>query len=232
MAAVELFSTSLFSDPNLIAYYRAENLNDSIGGFTLTDHNTVAFNAAKFNNGFDFGASNTNKYLSKASNLGLAGNHDVSVSFWIKLQTEIASGTYQFVRHDSTLTASRYFYCGYDYNGGTIRLHFENSGVGTFYTTSLGTSGFHHIVMVRNNTGSNSLIYLDGASVATGSLGTDATGNPDTFGIGADPSSASNFSSAIMDDVAIFNRVLTATEIASIFTGPVAAVRSGDFKFL
>src|ERR1035437_6003654 len=98
MAASELFTSGLFNDASLVSYYRLESTADAKGSNTLTNNNTVAFNAAKFNNGGDQGASNTNKYLSRADALGLNGSNPFSRSYWIKLQTEIASATQTITR--------------------------------------------------------------------------------------------------------------------------------------
>jgi hypothetical protein len=89
MAAAELFTTSLFADASLVAYWRLENTSDSKGSRTLTNNNTVAFNSAKFNNGADGGATNTNKYLSLAADtLGMTYTGAKSFSLWLKLTTE------------------------------------------------------------------------------------------------------------------------------------------------
>src|SRR6478736_10076054 len=91
----ELASTSLINDANLIAYYKAENANDSKGSNTLTNNNTVAFSAAKFNNGFDGGSANTNKSMSIANALSFSGGA-YSITLWVKLNTEITASTYCF----------------------------------------------------------------------------------------------------------------------------------------
>ena len=68
MAAIELYSTPLFTDSSLKAYYRLEDENDSKNSFTLTNTGSVAFNAAKFSNGMDTGTTNGhNKYLRTSS---------------------------------------------------------------------------------------------------------------------------------------------------------------------
>lgn len=216
MAVVELASTSLFSDANLLSYWKLENTSDSKGSNTLTNNNTIAFNAAKFNNGADQGASNSNKYLSVATNLGIAGNGIFTFSFWIKLKSEITSGTWTIASHRSTTGADRYFDVNYEYNGGTQRLYTDAGGNNTNrYAVALGTSIFHHIAAVRNST--NSLLYVDGSLQTTNGLGVGTEGT-NRFGIGATGIGISP-SSAIFDDFAVFSRELTATEISNLYNG-------------
>ena len=89
----QLLNTPLFSDANLVHYYKLENTSDSKGSNTLTNVNSVAFNAAKFGNGADFGASNTTKELYSTVAPEIDGGAGTLI-FWVKLQTEIASGAY------------------------------------------------------------------------------------------------------------------------------------------
>jgi len=218
MAAIELYSTSLFADADLQAYYRLEDVTDSKNDYDLTNTGSVAFNAAKFNNGGDLGASNSSKYLSVASNLGIAGNGDLTISLWLKLQTEIASGIQYFWLWGSTTTDNRYMGLIYDYNGGTRQLKADNGGaqVGAFNAT-LGTSTTHHIVVTKDETGNSIHIWLNGVDSGNGVVGT-AEGGVNKLDLGKN-NGGGGYTSGIFDDVAVFNRVLTDTEIGNLYNG-------------
>lgn len=226
----EIASLSLASDADLISYYRLENVSDSKGSNTLTNNNTVAFNTAKYGLGADFGASNTNKYLSRADNLGIAGNSDLSFSFWYKGQTEIGSGVYTFFVHTSTTTADRYIQLNYEYNGGTLRLALDAAGTSTTFNVALGTSVFNHIVVTRNVAGNAAKVYLNNVEVISSTVGSGAGGS-NAFSMGAS-TVGGNPTSAIFDDFAVFDRVLTPAEVSTIYTDVVATNNAGFFMFL
>lgn len=212
----QLISTSLYVDPNLVSYYRLEDVTDSKGSNTLTNNGSVTFAPAKYVNGADLGATNTTKYLSRATNLGIAGNSDLTIAFWIQLQSEIGSGIYRLITFYSQTTADRYFIVNYEYNGGTPRLSINAAaGSNANYTVSLGTSTFHHIAITRNVSGNLVTLYVDGVSVATGTIGTDTAGD-NQFIIGSLIGGGS-YASAIIDDMGVFNRVLTAIEIGTLY---------------
>ena len=218
----ELYNTSFISSANLIAYYRAENVNDSKGAYTLTNTNSVGFSPAKFNNGFDFGSTNTNKVMIISNNLGITGGA-MSISLWVKLNVEVSAD----------LAFDRYTFCGqndatsdtsqgiwYEYNSGTPRLFFYRikQGVanqGDYYNITMGTSDWYHIVYTYDGTNIrgyvNGVLVL-GATAASGN-GTAATTSTVTIGSNVSYSSASN---SIIDDVAIFNTALSAANIISL----------------
>lgn len=212
----ELNNTALILDANLEAYYRGENVNDSTAGAShLTNVNSVAFNPAKYSNGFDFGATNTTKYLTVASDLGIAGNSDATFSFWVKCQAEIGSGTWLLLKHRSTTGADRGIGISYEYNGGTRRLAVDVSGTSYTYNITLGTTNYYHIVVTRNVAGNSSHLWVNNADVASGTVGSTTYGNNFlTLGASEVPD---NYSSVFMDDVACFKDILTSDEIATLY---------------
>lgn len=221
MAAQELFTTPLFNDANLVAYYRAENVNDSKGANTLTNNNSVAFNAAKFNNGADFGASNSTKFLDIASNLGIAGNGNLSVAFWFKCTGAPGSGEVQTLFHHlSTTTADRYIALKYFNDSGTLKLFIDSSLNTTSFNVDLGTSLFHHLALVRTGATATKL-YLDGVDTGISlAQGTNAGGANHLY-LGNE--ATINYTKGIIDDIAIFSKILTAAEVDSIYAGSKGA---------
>lgn len=217
--AAEFSTLALRNDPSLVGYWKLENTNDELSSHNLTNNNTVAFNAAQFNNGADFGTSNTNKSLNNTTNLGINGTGATAFSFWVKVTTEITSGNYELVHHDSTGGADRYFVIQYEYNGGIRRLVIDaGSGTAT-YNITLGTSNFYHIVANRAASDGAIELFVNGVSVATGTAGTGASGGNNELSIGAHSNGTLSPTSGIIDDLAIFSRVLTPTEVTTIYTG-------------
>lgn len=211
----EMYNYNLFSDASLVSYYRLENLNDSKGSNTLTDHNTVPFNAGKFNNAADFGTANTNKYLS-AGNLGIAGNVNMSISCWVKVRTEPSAATFVFVGHASSSGADRSLQIKYREASGVKYVEVDAGGTGNIsFVKTLGTSNWHHLVVTRNVVSARVALYIDGVLVQVENLGGSGPGGFDAFGIGSS-FEGTNFASAYVEDVAVFSRVLSPVEIAQL----------------
>ena len=220
----ELYTHSLFSDANLVAYYRMESgalTTDSKGANTLTNYNTVADGIGKFGGGADFGASNTDKALRVASDLGIGATTNITASIWVKLNTEISTGEYTFIDKNKAGATGTLIQIYYEYNGGTRRLNFRRLGsanAAVTYNLTLGTSNWYHLVLTWD--GTNMYAYVNGVSVGSAaSSGTfNLTAYADQLAIGT-TNSVDNvrYSSAIIDDVAIFSRALTASEVSQLY---------------
>jgi len=230
MAALELASTPLFTDSNLVAYYKLEDTADSKGSNTLTNNNSVTFTSTKFNNGGNFGTANTNKSLSVASTLGLSSSGSKSIVGWAKMNTELSGadsfGDFISLSHADIDIVWRIGYWR-ESSVNEFVVNRGKNGIGTTgikYSTNLGTSTIHAIGMSWDGTTLTS--YLDGVSVGTETpSGNGNNGFSDEFRIGAD-NAGTNFISANVDDVGVFSRKLTATEFASHFSGDFP---SGNF---
>lgn len=230
MAAIELYSTPLFNDANLVAYYRLESDGtDTKGTQNLTVTGSPSFVAAKFGNGVDLGASNSTKYLNAGNNLGI-GSGNCSISAWVKIDTELSGGAmrYEFASVYDATTQIGYAlgYDDVDASVNKLRFYRKEFGIANYnseYTVSLGTVNWHHLVLTYD--GSNINGYLDGSAVGT-PYATSGNGSGSTalneVNIGTykyDNSGAYWLASAIIDDVAFFNRVLTPTEISNLYNG-------------
>ena len=225
-ATLELFKTPLAADANIKAYYRMEAgalTTDSSGnGKTLTNVNTVADGTGVFRGAADFGAANSSKLLKILETLSYLGGV-YSISFWVKLNAEIGSGNWRLVEITENTTKTSIF-VQYNYNAGTRQLYFDRLKATVVdqaftYNITLGTANWYHIAFVFN--GSNLLTgYVNGASVGSVAItaGSGSGTIADALAIGAN-SGGAVYSSALIDDVACFNRELTAAEILSIYQG-------------
>lgn len=220
----ELSTLDLSGDANLRAYWKLEDVADeTVNNYDLTNNNSATFTAAKFNNGVNFTAANTNKSLTRNSDLGIQGGAH-SVNFWVKNLAEISSGIYFLYCH---MDASTFVQTGvfYEYNSGTPRLNFRRLklNVGTeavVHNLTMGTSDFYMLTYVYNAT--NITAYVNGVQVETpvSASGNGITAAVDKVAIGAgfDGTGAlGSYASSLIDDVAVFNRALTADEVASIY---------------
>ena len=216
---LELFKTPLAADANLKGYWRLEaDGSDSSGnGKTLSASGSPTYGAGVFGNAVTF-PTNT-AVLSIVDDLGVQGGA-CSISFWVKLASDIASSAFNFCQQNDggTVTGN----CvSYEYNAGTRRLYFRRSKwnvahQGPYYNVALGT-GWNHIVYTYD--GTNVRGYLNGALVAgpTAASGNGSGVLTDSFTLtGAADAVAGDVSK---EDVAFFNRALTAAEVLSLYQG-------------
>lgn len=212
------------------AYYRFNTgalTTDSKGSYTLTNNNTVGEAASgKFGYSTDFGSTNTNKSLSKDSTYGITSwGASFSVSLWIKRYSELGSGEQPFFAKEIKATTGGINYISYEYNGGTRRLKFarydETTSEAAYININLGTD-WNHVVYVYN--GTNIIPYANGvAGTPVASDGTSlGTSYQNDLHIGTD--GGGNYWSGYIDDVSVFNRVLTAAEVLSIYKSGAGAL--------
>lgn len=223
MAALELASTPLITDGNLTQYWKLENTSATVGGVTLTNNGTTGFNAAKFNNGADMGATNSSKYLSAANDLGLTGGA-FSIVFWAKVTTApSASQQVLFEAVDAgNHLRTRIMYV--ESAGKTLQFLRTKLGTGDqgpTPTVDLGTAAFKHVAMTYDLTTVRG--YVDGSEVGNAAAsGNGSAGGTDGMTIGASATPDSYFS-GIIDDAAVFTRALSAAEVLGLFNGTLTA---------
>jgi len=216
----------LAPQPNLVALYHLSNTTDYSGNNrTLTNNNSVIFtDYGKFVKAANFGTANTNKSLYVASDLGITGG-SITMSCWVKLNTEIASSLWNFVTQGDASTFVD-FHIRYEFNSGTRRLRFDRTRRGSvttnaFYNITLGTTNWTHIVMTYDGTTIKG--YVNGNFVASATAsGNGVSNTEDNFGIGADTATfvatgGSLFASATIDEVAVFSKALSDREIANYY---------------
>lgn len=225
-SAMEMTKNNLFNYSSFLAYWKLEDTADSKGAFTLTNNGTVTFGSAKFSNGADLGTSNTTKYMSVANDLGITSGA-ISISLWVKLNSEITTGSYAFFDHGDAGVDVRHR-IQYDFNAGARCITFnrqkENSSNDQFtYTVNLGTSDWYNIVYSYDGTTLRG--YVNGVfvgSVACSGNGVSGVDIDYTY-IGATRNNTplvTNYSNAIIDDVAVFNIGLTEGEARMINLNP------------
>jgi len=217
---------------NLVAYYKLDELSgnpvDSSGnGFNLVNNGTTTYTQAMIANGADFGATNTTKSLTITQNLGITGGN-ITMTCWVKMNTEIGSGEQYFMFQESATNRNGYDIT-YSYNGGSRQILFRRlrKGVvqgGYNHSITLGTSNYYHLGLTYSS--STITAYVNGVSVGTASQSGAGTGGTtfDRFAIGASYSdnTISLRASAIIDEVGVWSRALTAAEMLEDFKNGAA----------
>lgn len=199
----ELINLPLFTDANLQGYYRFEgNSNDATANGNNGTDTAMTYGGVygKYGQGASF-----NGTTSKITLAGITITGNLTFAGWVNVA---AYGIVESMIVGGATNCAEFFI---DSNG---KLNLAKAGVTTIGTsnTAVGIGSWHHIAVTYD--GTTATFYYDGKADGTGS-------SVQTFSvavtlIGTD---GSFFHNGSMDDLAVFNRVLTATEINSLFLG-------------
>lgn len=212
---------------NLVAYWKLDessgNAADSHSSNTLTNNNTVTYTSAKLNNGAAFGSPNTNKSLSRTDALGFTTDNTivVSVSAWVKYSSFPVSDI--GVAFSITSTNATRMLFGFRGDGSGNCADVEMYCVGTTGGTMLSFSNvysantWYHVVWILDTTNSTSKIYVNGSAVVTGTA-TYRTNTTNTAKSGI-VENAGYPISGFADEVGVWSRALTATEVSQLYNG-------------
>lgn len=214
----ELSSTSLFSDANLVSYWKFEgNSNDSKSTNNGTD-TAITYSAAngKFNQGAGFNGSTSVIITGSNANLSL---NTVTLCAWFRSTT---TGTQRRIIANAKTS-----------NGGNFDITLVSDGnlkitiyrSSPFLAYDLLTTGknyddgnWHFMVAVYS--GGSVTGYIDGVQVSSGSTSAITVGNIVTIGdLGLNGS---------IDDASVFSRALSANEISNLYLSKLAIDYSGN----
>lgn len=200
-------------------------LKDSSGrNFDLTNVGGVQFDYGKFGYCANFGSGSTNKSLVYLGNvLSALTTPNNTFGFWVKMNTEIASGTQILFGYNSSITGGgQYTILYYLYNAGNrilrIQTILSGGNLNVDYSISLGTSNWYHIVCIKENT-TTSKLYINGKLVASGT-GSGINSSPSgSYNLTIGNGTSVNFgSSCKIDEFLIEERAWSAEEIRRYYT--------------
>jgi hypothetical protein len=170
------------------------NTGTLVGGATWSNDKKIGSGAISLD-GVDDEITVTNDII---------GTGDVSISAWIKV------------------AGCQTSYCAIVGNGKTIlqfdpaynRINFTNNLYGLVATSpAIFLNQWMHVAVTRTS-GGNAIIYINGSQAASGSAGTPAAGSGTLIGNGV--FSIGHFN-GLIDEVRIYPRVLTASEIGELY---------------
>ena len=225
MPAIELINTPLYNS-SLRAYYRMSTgalTTDSKNSYTLTNNGTVADGTGKFGGGADGGATNSTKYFNVDSALGLSGGNAAKSMFcWFKMNTELSGAdSYGVLASIANADVDTQYRIGYWRDGSTNKVAVDRgkNGIGTtpiYSTQALGTTNFNHLGFTWD--GTTLRAYFNGAEYGNSTpSGAGNNGLTDKLTILRD--TTANYQSAIIDEVAIWDTALSATDVSNLYTG-------------
>lgn len=205
---------------NLISYWSLADLADAHGSNTLTNNATVTFTTGKVGNAASF-ASASNQYLSVASNAALqTGDIDFTLACWVNMTTK--SATMGIVsKSNSTLAAG----IEYDlfYTTATDRFRFRvstGSANVTVDDTTLGapsTGTWYFIVCWHDSVNNQIGISTNAGTAVTAAHSTGVQSNTFPFEIGRDCADTTRDFNGLIDEAALWKRVLTGAERTELY---------------
>lgn len=199
---------------NQTAYYKLDeasgNAADATGnGNTLVNTGTVGYVAGKINNGVDF-TNTAGKHLKVESNLGLTSTSSSTVNFWVKYDTN----TGYLIDWFTQSGAQRRYIIYFD---GTqhFRTYFQavdNPAIGP----ALSSSTWYMCTLVIT-TGSSALFYINATSYGSPGGMSNGGGALNRFSIGGAGDSDGAPADAIFDEVGVWDRALSGSEITELY---------------
>lgn len=201
---------------NLIAAYKLDDVTDgTTNGYNLTNNNSVSFaTAGIIGNCADFGSTNTNKLLSRATDFSNGGG-DFTISCWIKVYST-STGQCAFELQSS---AQPWFRAFFMYDGANTRLFSGWHGGGSIGpSVTLNTSTWYNIILT-NSSGTLELFYNNTSQGTTAThYGGDLTPT-NTFQLGGSIAlqGAGVGVPGLIDSCYVWTRVITSGERATMY---------------
>lgn len=211
---------------------------DSSGnGFAATLSNGVAWSPGRIGTAVNF--DGVNDFVNLGSDLSILNSVPATtVSCWIKPGSTLASGSFRelvslSVGSTSATNTSRIAVslqgdgtAGDIFVGGRSTDTEAQKNVIANASLSVGT--WHHVVAVLDFTGNSIKVYVNGTLSATNAAaGFASATTPSTSSrscaLGAQDTGDSNYYHGLMDEVQVYNRALSAAEIATLASGDARA---------
>jgi len=201
---------------NIISYWKFDGasgdaLDSSGNGYTLTNTNSVSYDAGLLGNEANFGTSNSNKKLNRTFVDPDSYNTGLSISFWFKISHTITSDEMFFGWNDIG-SGGVFAYIIGGSSMGTINWRFGGSSYQGYTGTTYAQNIWYHLVMTHG--ASKDRLYLNGTMVHEVNSGT-LSGSGTDFAIGVRGDNYGYFSGKI-DEFGVWGRELTSTEVTEI----------------
>ena len=221
-AAALCAGTTAFAqiDSGLVEYWALDgNYSATVDGshdgtLTTTGTGSAAFATGKFGQAIDLESSSGNHaYITVGGNendFDFAAS-DMSISLWYTTESLYAQWQALIAKGE----------------GGAWRLHRSSTSLANFNFSGGGNfngdgeldqqdGSWHHVVITHDDN-NQTLMYVDGVQVGQNLSAGSIAGNGAAMFIGNNPGATGRSWDGMLDDVALWNRVLTTDEIAAIY---------------
>src|SRR3954452_18420151 len=198
-----------------VAWYRAQNNGvDSIGPNLATANGSATCTTGEV--GQAFSLNGTTAYVSAPDNVSLHLTSALTIEGWFFLTG--GSGVRTIVAKTVGSSFSNSFVVYIAANGAIAAAYGDTSSIDGFSTSTFPTTNaWHHFAYTYD--GTTQQLFLDGASAgsaaATTAIGYDT--HPLLIGADIDNEALISFFPGRVDELAIYNRVLSSTEIQTVY---------------
>jgi len=208
---MELYKTGLIDDVTLKGYYRFEdNTDDSSGEGNTLANTAVTYTTGKYAKGALKDADPDKLQIN--SDFGLSTASDFSVTFW--WQPTVVGGSSDWRIFVLEIDNARY-YRAIQSSSTTITFGNADDNISYVYPSNLETNKFHMITCVKSGTSIH--LYFDGVLRDTGNYQTSSAGST-VFSVFTQYDQT-NPTRGVIDDLAIFSKALSQSEIDRLFAG-------------
>jgi hypothetical protein len=212
---------------NMVGWWPGDgDADDIIGDNDGTEQNGASYDSGKVNHGFSLDGSDDFVNATDSDSLDITG--EITIDAWINATT---TDIYKTIVAKGNATDGNTINYGLQILGssvesvsdGTLRFFVFD---GTNYdfddsSTPINSDVLTHVAVTFNATadGNNLEFYIDGVSAGSGSITQDMTPNDDALDIGRHNhkiSGDSQYFDGVIDELEIFDRVLSSSEIEAI----------------
>ncbi|MAG19803.1 hypothetical protein CL618_00005, partial [archaeon] len=214
-------SRTLDTDSSLVSYWKLDEdkrnkASDSKGSNdgTLIGYVSPDYETGKFLSGMSFDGIDDFVNVSDDNSLDILGN--ITISSWVKLANENDEMT--FVNKWSALGNAGYIFSIGDSGCGNNQLSFLDGGPSWICsnTATIQDNTWHFVVVAVND--SNTTYYFDGTELGVSGSSDSALNGTNTRSLEIGYRSATaNLVNGTIDDLAIYNKTLTADEIFLLY---------------
>jgi len=225
----------------LEAYYPYESTStDFWSTHDQINNGSTTFSGGKVGNAADFGPTNTSKWLRNTDAIGINGGA-ISISTWVNITTAPSNKTYTFVDVDSG-ASNVGFYLQYSDSNGTKTIDFARDRLcvavqSASINAALIPGTWYHLVGTYD--GSLLSLYENNILVATSTGSGTGSCNQNEIETGARNNGVTNKYSGLVDEVGVWSKALSTTEIADLYNSglgqtmadiPLSLASLGQFK--
>lgn len=216
-----ILSATTLSQPQLSTYLKgAWGFNEGAGTTTADTSNNgniatilgATWVAGRYGSGLSFDGGSSHLSVADSTSLNISGT-ELTLSLWLNPLTPTTSDSVVLGKFWNANWSDPYFQYGLELSSGNRPTLIIGTTTGyrtASMSSTLSYGQWNHLGVTFN--GTEARFYLNGTLVSTQPLVGSITARSNPLGIGADQSNGQGFRGA-MDDVRIYNKVLTPTEI-------------------
>ena len=211
----------------LVSWWRSEtNALDEVGGNNGSLRNGAGFASGEVGQAFSFNGSNS--YVEVPDSPALRLTNQLTIEFWVKRQQGDWPTEYLLNKGGDWTRGTLNYGAGIDHPGLDNRLSFFFAG-GTRGAGSITDVSWHHCAIVARHGDVDPTFYLDGVlqpvmhREGASTINLYPSTEPLHIGAQVDPISGwYYYSKAIVDELSIYNRALSAAEVQAIYLADVS----------